>query len=211
MRLTFLVCVKQLLKAPYRSEPGSTVSNSHLFYKLYGNWIQVEFYSFFRQIWRACFFCCSVAKSCPTLAWTAAHQAPLSFTISWSLLKLMSIDSVPARLLCPWNSPGKNTGVGSHSLLQRIFLTQGSNPGILHCRWILYHLSHQGSPPRATRCKAPDWTLGELSSSLQTGSWQVLSSLLLSALLLTSTPAPRKFSLDQARDTGGLYHPSCLC
>ena len=38
----------------------------------------------------------------------------------------------PARLLCPWDSPGKNTGVGSHSLLQRIFPTQGSNPVLLH-------------------------------------------------------------------------------
>ena len=52
----------------------------------------------------------------------------------------------PARFLCPWNSPGKNTGVGGHSLLQGIFLTQESNPGLLHCRQILYHLSHQGSP-----------------------------------------------------------------
>ena len=52
----------------------------------------------------------------------------------------------PARLLCPWNSPGKNHGVGSHSLLQGIFLTQGSNPRLLHCRQILYPLSHQGSP-----------------------------------------------------------------
>ena len=40
---------------------------------------------------------------------------------------------------------GKNTGVGSHSLLQGIFWTQGSNPGFLHCRQILYHLSHQWS------------------------------------------------------------------
>ena len=46
----------------------------------------------------------------------------------------------------PWNSPGQNTGVGSCSLLQGIFPTQGSNPGLLHCRRILYHLSHQGSP-----------------------------------------------------------------
>ena len=44
------------------------------------------------------------------------------------------------------NSPGKNTGVGCHTLLQGIFLTQGSNPGLLHCRQILYCLSHQGSP-----------------------------------------------------------------
>ena len=51
----------------------------------------------------------------------------------------------PIRFLCPWNSPGKNTGVGSHSLLQDIFLTQGSDPGLLHCRQILYHWSHQRS------------------------------------------------------------------
>ena len=49
----------------------------------------------------------------------------------------------PARLLCPWNSPGKNTGEGSHSLLQGIFPTQGSNLGFPHCRQILYHLSHR--------------------------------------------------------------------
>ena len=47
-----------------------------------------------------------------------------------------------SRLLCAWNSPGKNTGVGCHSLLQGIFPTQGSNLGFLHCRHILYHLSH---------------------------------------------------------------------
>ena len=51
----------------------------------------------------------------------------------------------PARLLCPWDFPGKNTGVGCHSLLQGIFLTQGSNLGVLHFGQILYHLSHQGS------------------------------------------------------------------
>ena len=49
-------------------------------------------------------------------------------------------------LYSPWNSPGQNTGVGSHSLLQGIFPTQGLNPGLLHCRQILYWLSHKGSP-----------------------------------------------------------------
>ena len=44
------------------------------------------------------------------------------------------------------DSPGKNTGVGCHALLQGIFPTQGSNPGLPHCRWILYHLGHQRSP-----------------------------------------------------------------
>ena len=52
----------------------------------------------------------------------------------------------PARLLCPWNSPGKNTGVGGHFLLQEIFPTQGWNPGLLRCSQIFYCLSHQGSP-----------------------------------------------------------------
>ena len=52
----------------------------------------------------------------------------------------------PTRLLCPWNFSGKSTGVGCHFLLQWIFLTQGSNLGLLHCRLTLYHLSHHGSP-----------------------------------------------------------------
>ena len=50
----------------------------------------------------------------------------------------------PARLLCLWDSPGKNTGVGGHALLRGIFPTQRLNTGLLHCRQILYHLSHQG-------------------------------------------------------------------
>ena len=46
----------------------------------------------------------------------------------------------------PWTSPDQNTGVGSLSLLHRISPTQGSNPGLLLCRQILYQLSHKGSP-----------------------------------------------------------------
>ena len=49
----------------------------------------------------------------------------------------------PHGLYSPWNSPGQNTGVGSLSLLQGIFPTQGLNPSLLHCRWILYQLSHK--------------------------------------------------------------------
>jgi len=49
-------------------------------------------------------------------------------------------------LYSPWNSPGQNTGVGSFSLLQGIFPTQGSNLGLPLCRQILHQLSHQGSP-----------------------------------------------------------------
>ena len=51
-------------------------------------------------------------------------------------------------LYSPWNSPDQNTGVGSLSLLQGIFPTQGLNPGILHCRQILYQLNHRGSPSK---------------------------------------------------------------
>ena len=52
----------------------------------------------------------------------------------------------PARLLCPWNSPGNNTGVGCHFLLLGIFLTQELNLGLLNCRQILYCLKHHGNP-----------------------------------------------------------------
>ena len=68
-----------------------------------------------------------VAQSCPAVVlatpWTVALQIPLSMGF-----------------------PGKSTGMGCHFLLQRIFPAQCSNLGILHCRWILYQLSYQGSP-----------------------------------------------------------------
>ena len=57
----------------------------------------------------------------------------------WCLILCDTMDQP----LCPWNSPGKNTRVASHSLLQRIFPTQGSNPGLLYCRQILYPLNQQ--------------------------------------------------------------------
>ena len=52
----------------------------------------------------------------------------------------------PPGLYSPWTSPGQNPGEGSLSLLQRIFPSQGSKTGLPHCRWILYQLSHRGSP-----------------------------------------------------------------
>ena len=54
--------------------------------------------------------------------------------------------SDPMDYTSPWNSPGQNTGVGSLSLLWGILPTQGLNPGLPHCGWILYQLSHKGSP-----------------------------------------------------------------
>ena len=70
---------------------------------------------------------------------------PISWRIFHSLLWFTQSKS--HGLYSPWTSPGQNTGVGSLSLLQGIFLTQGSNPGLPHCkRWILYQLRHKGSP-----------------------------------------------------------------
>ena len=85
----------------------------------------------------------------------------------------------PIRLLCPLHSPGKNTGVGCHSLLQGIFPTQGSNPGLLHCRWILYHVSHQRSPR----------ILEQVAYPLSRGSSQSRNQTRVSALQTDSLPA----------------------
>ena len=67
-----------------------------------------------------------VAQSCPTLCepWTVKN---------------------PTRVPGPWDFPGKITGVGCHFLLKGNFLTQRSNLGLLRCRHLLYHLSHEGS------------------------------------------------------------------
>ena len=68
---------------------------------------------------------CFVARFCPTLCDPMDCSPPGSYVHG--------------------DSPGKNTGVGCHTLLQGIFPTQGWNPGLPHCRQVLYHLSHQGS------------------------------------------------------------------
>ena len=59
---------------------------------------------------------------------------------------VVSNSSWPQGLYSPWNSAGQNTRVGSLSLLQGIFPTQGLKPGLLHCRCILYQLSHKRGP-----------------------------------------------------------------
>ena len=61
---------------------------------------------------------------------------------------VMSSSFQPHGCYSPWNSPGKNTGVGSHFLLPGIFPTQGLNPAFPHCRLILYQRRHQGSPTK---------------------------------------------------------------
>ena len=70
-------------------------------------------------------------------------------------------------MACPWNSPSQNTGVGSLSLLHGIFPTQGLNPGLPHCRQVLYQLSHRGSP-RITQWAAYPFSRGSSQSRNQT-------------------------------------------
>ena len=70
------------------------------------------------------------------------EQSSLCYTVGpcWlSIYNLVTVLTIAPRLLCPWDSPGKYTGVGCHFLLQGIFLAQGSNLHPLHCSRILYH------------------------------------------------------------------------
>ena len=80
---------------------------------------------------------------------------------SYSERRSVMSDSLwPHGLYGPWNSPGQNTGLGSLSLLQGIFPTQGSKPGLPHCRWILYLLNYKGSPSVLIRGgKSDTWHL----------------------------------------------------
>ena len=74
------------------------------------------------------------------MKWKKVTQTCRKWTESCSVVS----NSLLLHGYSPWNSLGQNTGAGSLSLLQGIFPTQGSNPGLLHCRWILYQLSHVG-------------------------------------------------------------------
>ena len=80
-----------------------------------------------------------------TWFWSEFHFSHQVWVSEWK--SLSRSDSLwPHGLYSPWNSLGQNTGVGSLSLFQGIFPTQGSNPGLPHCRQILHQLSHKGSP-----------------------------------------------------------------
>ena len=104
------------------------------------------------------FLCCTI---CPHSFYI------LHIVVESESRSVLSNSLRPLGLYSPWNSPGQNTRLGSLSLLQEIFPTQGLNPGLLHCRWILYQLSHKGSP-RILKC-------GSLSLLQQIFSHQVLN------------------------------------
>ena len=74
------------------------------------------------------------------------HMKKVKVFVAGSSPTLCELWTVARQAICPWDFPGKNTGAGCHFLLQGIFPTQRSNLGLLHCRQILYYLSHQGSP-----------------------------------------------------------------
>ena len=77
---------------------------------------------------------------------------------------------LPTWLLCPWDFPGNSTGVDCHFLLQRIFPTQGSNPGLPHCRQTLYCLSHQRSPIMVQHAKY----YSERINFTKTNAWEMM-------------------------------------
>ena len=88
------------------------------------------------------YFSSSLLKSSRKLCLIIYHYSKKCYESE--SLSVMSDSLRPHGLYSPWNSPGQNTGVGSLSLLQEIFPTQGSNPGLPNCRQILYQLSHKG-------------------------------------------------------------------
>ena len=107
----------------------------------------------FLNSWQHLTQCLKHQRSTINSAWMKELMTMNSYTQHFSSTEWVSgscsvvSDSLwPHGLYSPWNSPGQNTGVGSLSLLQGIFLTQGSNPGILHCRWILLPAEPQGKP-----------------------------------------------------------------
>ena len=102
------------------------------------------------------YMCVLVTQSCPTLCNSMDCRPPDS-----------SVHGILQARILEWVViPFKNTGVGGHSLLQEICLTQGLNLGLLHCRQIRYHLSHQGTPPRGR---------GSGSNSFPPSSWLLTS------------------------------------
>ena len=82
------------------------------------------------------------------LLWKNISSLKVKVLVAQSCLTLLKSNGLQTpRLLCPWDSPGKNTELGCHFLLPWIFLIQGSNPGHLHCRQRLLPSEPPGNPP----------------------------------------------------------------
>ena len=95
---------------------------------------------------------CTILETYQQYACSSFSTSSPTFVIVFLNVTIMKVscsvvsDSLQLHgLYSPWNSPGQNTGGGSRSHLQGIFPTQESNPGLLHCRQILYQLRYQGS------------------------------------------------------------------
>ena len=116
----------------------------------------------------SCFLClCLVVQLCPILCDPIVYSLPDPSVLG--------------------DSPGKNTRVGCHALLQGIFPTQGLNPRLPHCRQILYHLSHQGNPASSVQFSSVQFTCSVVSNSLQPHGLQ-------HARLPCPSPTPRAYS-----------------
>ena len=112
---------------------------------MWGTWIQ-------SLVWEDATCCGATKPECNnytletcTLDPVLRNKRKVKVLVTQSCPTLCTRWTVAPRLLCPWNSLGKNTGVGCHSLLQGIFPTHGLSPSLLYYRQILYRLSHQGS------------------------------------------------------------------
>ena len=112
---------------------------SRFFFK--GFYLKEPYYQRIQRFPKTVFF-----QSLTRAASYLQHTEKMKVLVTQSCPTLQPHGLQPTRFLCLWNSPGKNTGVGSHALLQGIFPNQGSKLGLLHCWWILCSLSRQGSP-----------------------------------------------------------------
>ena len=119
-----------------------------------------------------------------TLSWTGAPLCtPVLCLVAQSCLILSDpMDCSPPGSSVHGDSPGKNTGVGCHALLQGIFLTQGSNPGLPYCRWILPCLNYEDHS--ALLAQAEWRTAPPLKPAWHDGSMKVKISIFLSTMAL---------------------------
>ena len=140
-RLSQGLATRDALKPGYAAVLSSSQHHSasmYLFAVVIINW---SFSQVLQEVLTGLKFC---LVSCLTLSYLQCKEESDVAQLCLTLCDPM--DCSPTRLLCPWDFPGKNPGVGCYFLLQGIFPTQRSNPGLPHCGQTLYHLGHHGSP-----------------------------------------------------------------